>query len=396
MLPRTNRGRLFLPFLLLTEQSVEANTRAVPAERLVFQKVPAFAGFILDHHLEDFASDQLASFRRLRVPLLKFIETLPEPAVVALSIASSREFLTYLAENRADQQIVDSRNRWLTDQMPTIDRDQIVADDITLITYARKRSLVDFIPRFTADLGEGLALIRELDAYFLKAETSSIDTYIGLLQEKVRQELHFNEKITQTSPGIIYVFDLAERREVYSNDKLKDVLGFSPEELREMGGEVLFQLMHPADLPRALERIGTLSTLADGEIRTWEYRLKDRQGRYRWMRNYESVFKRDPAGRPQQVIGIAIDIDHAKCAGEELERSQEQLLEAQELAGLGSFVWNLTTHEISVTPQVLRILDLAQTGDMKGFMEKVHPEDQEKLQKAIDTALQNQSVYECE
>jgi PAS domain S-box-containing protein len=81
---------------------------------------------------------------------------------------------------------------------------------------------------------------------------------------------------------------------------------------------------------------------------------------------------------------------------ERLRQREEQLLEAQELASTGSFVWNLQTNCSEVTPQLLKILDLTHADDFDGYMQHIHPEDRPKVQAAIDKAVNGDGIYDCE
>jgi hypothetical protein len=64
--------------------------------------------------------------------------------------------------------------------------------------------------------------------------------------------------------------------------------------------------------------------------------LRDKKGHFRWMRNYESIYARNTAGRVIHSIGIAFDITKERLITEELVQREEELLEAQELANIGS------------------------------------------------------------
>lgn len=80
-----------------------------------------------------------------------------------------------------------------------------------------------------------------------------------------------------------------------------------------------------------------------------------------------------------------------------LEEQYEELLEAQELAEMGSFYWDLEGKGRSkFTPNTLRIFEMEKTEGLEKFLESVHPDDRERLQEAINRAITNGGDYDCE
>jgi PAS domain S-box-containing protein len=78
-----------------------------------------------------------------------------------------------------------------------------------------------------------------------------------------------------------------------------------------------------------------------------------------------------------------------------LKEREEQLLEAQKIAHLGSFDWDLITPKLNVSPQLQEILDLEHIGDFEYFINKVHPEDKQNVEAAMEEGYKTGN-YECE
>src|SRR4028119_1416645 len=64
------------------------------------------------------------------------------------------------------------------------------------------------------------------------------------LQESQR----FVERIANTSPNLLFVYDESEQRNVYSNRELSDTLGYTSAEFENMGSHLLPTIIHPDDL----------------------------------------------------------------------------------------------------------------------------------------------------
>jgi hypothetical protein len=79
-----------------------------------------------------------------------------------------------------------------------------------------------------------------------------------------------------------------------------------------------------------------------------------------------------------------------------LTEQEAELLQAQELSGLGSFEWDLSGKGSSkYTPQVYKIFEMEQTSTLVDFMTYVHPADRKLLEDALAQAMKN-GEYECE
>ena len=170
--------------------------------------LPSYADYLLKNHLREYAEQMIHSSRKLNLPLLKSLEGMSTEQMIQLSMEGSKEFLTYLAQNKAEEQIEASLIRWIKNQLPVIDQKDVGAEDITLLTYIRKQSLLYFIRDYSKNINEILSLIQEIDLFLSRSETESTNTYIDLLRTRLKEQSYLNEKITNTSPGLIYLFNL--------------------------------------------------------------------------------------------------------------------------------------------------------------------------------------------
>ncbi|MDB5192212.1 MAG: hypothetical protein JWQ96_1775 [Segetibacter sp.] len=312
---------------------------------------------------------------------------MPEEQLIELLNTSTTEFLTALINNKASSFIEELATRWRNNLLPQVSRRQVVAEDITLASLSRKKALCHFIPAYTSDIGTALKIVEEIDVFIQESEAASFKTYVDILNEEINEHVHFIEKINNTSPSIIYVFDLLQKKEVYCNSKTQDILGYSFDDLVALGDNFVSHMEHPDDYPAVMANLEKFSTLGDGEIISVEHRMKCKNGTYKWMRNYESIFKRTADGSPSQIIGIALEIEHEKQMAVQLNWRENQLMEAQELTKMGSYDWNLLTLEGSVSPQVYKIFDIEEGAKLDGFIENVHPQDRENLRKTLEDSV---------
>jgi PAS domain S-box-containing protein len=135
-------------------------------------------------------------------------------------------------------------------------------------------------------------------------------------EEALRASERFVQQIADTMPDILYIFDLTLQRNVYSNRQIAESLDYTPDEVWAMGHAVLPLLLHPDDLPRALHHQTIQAGAPDGVILPFEYRMRHRDGSWRWLLSREVVFSRTDDGKPCRILGIAQDITERKLAEE--------------------------------------------------------------------------------
>jgi PAS domain S-box-containing protein len=373
---------------------VETKTNeTISIDNLVY--LPQFASFLLNEKLDEFVQKQLDNAFEQHIPLLRYLFSMPEEERFALAKRTSSEYLTFLANNQASEQISQSMQQWKANELPVIERDQIVTEDITLVNYMRKKTMLYFIPDYTKDPLEIIELIKEMDLFFVKSITTATKTYIGILQENLQENAYFIQKVAETIPGAVYVFDTISNKGIYSNKKLADIIGYSQSDLNNLGQNgVLSSLVHPDDIEPLKEQLSRVRRSQDDTPLIVKYRIRDKNGRYKWLANYEAVFKRKADGEVWQTIGITLDIDKEQKTVQRLHRRERQLLEAQEIALVGNFYWDLSNKKSSGSPKTFELLEL-EDNSFENFSQHVHPEDQSKLNAEIEKAFAT-GHFNCE
>ncbi|MDX2139266.1 MAG: PAS domain S-box protein [Chloroflexota bacterium] len=144
-------------------------------------------------------------------------------------------------------------------------------------------------------------------------------------EEALRDRERFIEQVLALTPSIVYVYDLLEQRNIYSNLEIGVVLGYSPEEIRQFGSNFFPTLMHPDDLARLPDYVARVLVSKDGELGEFEYRMRHKNGEWRWLYGRDGVFRRDENGNPIQTIGTAVDVTERKNADAALQESEQRI-----------------------------------------------------------------------
>ena len=142
--------------------------------------------------------------------------------------------------------------------------------------------------------------------------------------ERLKEKNNFIESIINASPDIIYIYDIEERKNIYVNEGIQINLGYTDDDIKQMGDKVITMLMHPEDFDYYLANTyPKYATAIDKESIIHEYRMRDKKGDWHWLNCKESIFLRKPDGTPKQIFGITNDITERKKAEEEIKKEKE-------------------------------------------------------------------------
>jgi PAS domain S-box-containing protein len=94
-------------------------------------------------------------------------------------------------------------------------------------------------------------------------------------------EQRFIDQLAQLAPVQINVFDLQTGRDIYIGPDVRNMLGYTRDEIARMDDP--FALWHPEDANVGRQYLARLGTAADGEISEFEFRARHRDGDWRWL-----------------------------------------------------------------------------------------------------------------
>ncbi|WP_088889029.1 PAS domain-containing protein [Leptolyngbya ohadii] len=141
-------------------------------------------------------------------------------------------------------------------------------------------------------------------------------------EAQLRESQQFIQQIADAVPGLLYVYDVIEQRNVYINQQIEDVLGYSPAQIEALHSNLFTEIFHPADLAIVAEHQAQLNYTQPNEVLECEYRMRSVNGEWRWLLSRDTVFRRTEAGQVWQILGTAQDITERKRVEHTLEESQ--------------------------------------------------------------------------
>lgn len=140
------------------------------------------------------------------------------------------------------------------------------------------------------------------------------------------------ERIAELAPYFLFIYDYELGRDVYINRSVPLALGYSEAEAAALGDYPFLALCHPDDLARSLARDERWRGVANGVADVVEFRIRHRNGEWRWFRSHNLPFQRDADGRVTRILGMSEDVTEKKRS-EQLLRQNERLESLGLLAG---------------------------------------------------------------
>ncbi|WP_296604833.1 response regulator [Nocardioides sp.] len=195
--------------------------------------------------------------------------------------------------------------------------------------------------------------------------------------------------VVETSPGGIWVFDL-DGRTVYANPALRALFGVGDDEV--MGLTVFDSL----DEVGKEQFAAHLEDLRAGRVNDHdvECRFVRRDGSSLWVMVTESLLH-DTDGSVLVLHRLA-DCSDRKQALEDLTTSRRRLAEAQRIARIGSWEWNVRTGEVWGSEELCALYGLdpdAFPATYDDFLGIVHADDRASVDDAVRGALDTPSDF---
>jgi PAS domain S-box-containing protein len=147
-----------------------------------------------------------------------------------------------------------------------------------------------------------------------------------------------------------------ETDEFHFDPRYYTMSGYEPYEFPE-AFEEWEKRVHPEDVEVAKSAV---EQYLSGESRHFdaEFRFLRKEGDYMWIRGKGKIVARDDQGNPARFVGTHADITERKQAEEALQESESRLSEANKLAGLGYWEWNINTREVKWSEELYKIFRL--------------------------------------
>lgn len=203
-------------------------------------------------------------------------------------------------------------------------------DDQKIAEIVSANVIVPFEKEYIRSDGSRVPIL--LGAAFLEGSQELGVSFVLDLTDRKQAELELQkhqellESIIKTIPNFLYIYDTETQQNIYANAAVTAMLGYTPEELQDLGTDIVATLVHPEDRPKLIAGMQRLANSTNPhETDEIDYRIKHKNGEWRWVYDRSTIFQRTPEGQMKQVIGSLLDISDRKQAEESLKQQNELL-----------------------------------------------------------------------
>ena len=356
--------------------------------KLEFKCLPSYARFLLDHKLHEYVIKQLQLSREAEIPVLKYFDWMTEVQLLELGTSSAKELLEAFEKNKVNELIYRSVNSWVNNQLPNLDQDQIVAEDITSLSLIRRKTLRFFLPAYSTDINTCLQLMDEIDQFTTEQEIQSFNTFIALQNQKIHtinETLQAQHAELAEAQAIAMMGSFEWNMETGNNRLSPSLVNIFELETRS-NLSLFLNSVHIDDREKVAAAIERSLQSPDG-IYECEYRYqKNGPEKVLWSRGI--VTFRD--SKPISMKGTVMDVTDYHTVISRLQESEALYKQAQSLTHIGNWAWNIKENTVSWSDEMYRIYGLepqSQEITLEKFAAFVHPQDRERRLGEIAEAL---------
>lgn len=267
-----------------------------------FKYLPEFAEYILMHHLTEYTTVNIRFCRELDLPLLKPLSKLSEEQLVELSLESSKQLLGKLSKNDVAEYIENNLRNWIDNKIGVIDRDDVVAEDLTLAFFLRRKTFAYFLYGYTKNVELQKSIIAEVDVYTTQEELITYNVYLKMQHEKLAYQNELLLEAQELAEIGWFLIDFNDRSKSQFTSQYLKILELNDP---QSDPENFANAIHPDDKERVLAAIA--ATMEKGGKLELEYSyIKNGKTKRIWTRSI--IEMKD--GKRSLLKGTIRDITH--------------------------------------------------------------------------------------
>jgi PAS domain S-box-containing protein len=231
-------------------------------------------------------------------------------------------------------------------------------------------------------------------------DSGEIIAVIGTVQDVTEKQtlistLRRNENIYKQAEELVNMgnwnWDVKSRKLEWT-DHLYRIYGLEPQS-EGITIDRFLSFVHPDDRDYVANGIDEIYSK---DLLDYTFRIITTKGETRVLRSIAQV-QRDEKGNVVFVIGTERDITEKQRLIDSLQKSEQLYKQAQALAHVGNWSWDIKNNTIEWSDELYRIYGMeprSQTLSYEGYLNYVHPDDREKVRTQVQIAMERNEFWE--
>ena len=213
-----------------------------------------------------------------------------------------------------------------------------------------------------------------------------LGTVTGALANRLTNAEHDAARLLELAHEGVWIVD-EQARSTYVNPRMAELLGTTVAEV----------LRSPTSrwVADDEELLARLERRRSGLAERYETRLCRADGSSLWALVSAAPLA-DARGRSRGSLALVSDVTDRRRAEEELRASEARLAEAQRIAHIGSWEWQVAADEITWSAELFRIWGVTSAEfqpTYDGYLELMHPADREAANAAVQQAFETHEPF---
>lgn len=216
-----------------------------------------------------------------------------------------------------------------------------------------------------------------------------IDKLKAAKKEAEENEKKYSLVVNNASEGIIVVTE--KNKFVYANPSILEMTGYSPKDIKNV---TFADVIHPDDFIKVIEN--SKKRLDGAYIPIYDFRIIRKDGEYRWFSI--NATKVDWYGE-NAILCFVTDITERKNAEIKLKENEKMLSDAQKVARIGHYDFDLSSDYWSSSETLNKIFGIDDTysKDYLAWLNIIHPDDKDKMNKYfLEEVLEKNNSFDKE
>jgi PAS domain S-box-containing protein len=370
---------------------------------LVETSTQAYARWLRENSLSQLAARLEEKVYSANASALNQLNFSPEPKTNRLYFNQLiTRVLDSLASEKPLQWLTERSELWRGSKNPHTQPQELTADTIALFFSQLKSTLIAQLTEFTSDTHLALTIVGNLEDIFGKGLALSLKSYHRIKDKSQENRQGLLETVLHNINVGIVVLDL-EYRYLEWNPTMERLLGLSRNEvLGKRISEVFGQEAEDNF------RVKSAPVLQGKLIVEEAVPFVNKEGN-----STRSIIPLVSNNQPENIIGLILliqettellaqkealktNLEEFKKSQKQLKRTVKQLEEAQALAHIGNWEFNIKKNKVSWSKELYRIFGISSGEDRPTFntyFEYVHPEDLKYTRRLFTESIKKQQSF---